>query len=87
MEDPYTKRELDSKFQGITDMFSELRTDLFDKERGYLPGIKEQTTKTNGRVTRLEQVALVLITGLVVEIATTHTSLSAMIAFFAHFIP
>ena len=39
MSEPYTNRELDVKFEQIVQLLHE---------------IKEQTTKTNGRVTKLE---------------------------------
>jgi len=40
--------------QNTTRDIAELRRDLLDKQTGILPQIKEQTTKTNGRVTALE---------------------------------
>lgn len=42
---------------------------LFDDREGYLPRIDRQTTKTNGRVNRLERVAIILITAMLVLLA------------------
>jgi hypothetical protein len=55
-EDDYSNRELDGKFDHIS---------------GALARIEAQTTKTNGRVTRLEKVALIAATGATVYFATS----------------
>lgn len=46
MEEPYTKREQDYHFKVILDRM--------DKQDEVLTRIEEQTTKTNGRVSKLE---------------------------------
>lgn len=73
MEPPYSKREIDDKF-------GSLEKRLLDKEEGILPRIEAQTRKTNGRVNRLEQVAIVLSTITIVELATNAPALATLIA-------
>lgn len=47
---PYNNRELDFKFGSLEEKISENHAEILD----YLGDIKEQTTKTNGRVSSLE---------------------------------
>jgi hypothetical protein len=61
-EEPYQNREIDSKFKSLEDK-------LLDPETGILPRIEIQTCKTNGRVTRLERLGLIIITALFVLFA------------------
>lgn len=64
-DEPFKNRE-------ILEMFGDVKKTLGE--------IKEQTTKTNGRVTRLERVMLVLITAVIVIIGTNNPSISHFIA-------
>lgn len=60
-EEPFKNRE-------ILEMFGDVKKTLTE--------IKEQTTKTNGRVTRLEKTALILITALVVMLGTSNPAIA-----------
>lgn len=51
-EEPYTMRELDSKFERVCDLITEKCGDLGKT----LSEVKTQTTLTNGRVTKLETI-------------------------------
>lgn len=58
-EKPYSKRELDSKFEGVAgkvdEGFKDLRTLIENIRDQEIKPVREQTTKTNGRVTALEK--------------------------------
>lgn len=47
---PYSNRELDQKFDQLTDAMAEMKEDIMQ----VLERIEAQTTKTNGRVSKLE---------------------------------
>ena len=66
MEEPYKNREIDEKFKDTTDAINNLRDELMNKEWGILPKVLAQTTKHNGRLTRLEKITWVVGTAITV---------------------
>jgi hypothetical protein len=67
MKDEYSNREIDRMFKEITDI---------------LVRIEEQTTKTNGRVTRLEKLCLVFGVALLVTIVLKFPELMSLTKLF-----
>ncbi len=79
----YSDRELESKFtnllehmKGFEDKVLEKLTDLHDNDER----IEAQTTKTNGRVTHLEQMFLVLGTAVAILIALKVPAIAGLLS-------
>ena len=69
---PYSSREIDFLFKG-------LEKRLFDEDEGFLVRIERQTTRTNGRVTKLERALLIFGTVVAVLLVTSGSELVAFL--------
>ena len=69
-EHTYADREIDEMFKDVTGGVKDLHDKLLDPEWGILPKVLEQTTKHNGRLTKLEKIMWVMGTAIVILGAT-----------------
>ena len=69
-EKKYLNREVDEMFKDATKGVQELHDKLLNPEWGILPKVLEQTTRHNGRLTKLEKIMWVMGTAVVILGAT-----------------
>lgn len=81
-EEQYKNREIREMFDDSQRAVAALRGELLDSDWGILPKVLAQTTKHNGRLTRLERITWVVGTAITVLAVSGNSSVLAIFAKF-----